>query len=151
MLMLRQPGDCSKLAPIVLGVCIQIVIVRITIWLFPVVAQSCLLVSFGTVLLVASRYGRWRDRRRTTEMLDAMPRHSFKVDQPDALYGGFQIKPGYTDCSICLSPYEDQVEIRMLPCGHHYHQDCIDQWVFLTPSCPLCKRDVFPADPAESV
>ncbi|CAD5196967.1 unnamed protein product [Musa acuminata subsp. malaccensis] len=33
------------------------------------------------------------------------------------------------ECCICLSPYDDGVELRELPCGHHFHRTCIDKWL----------------------
>ena len=45
-------------------------------------------------------------------------------------------------CSICLCEYEDQDAVRVLLCKHHFHVPCIDQWLSLNRSCPLCKRDV---------
>lgn len=43
-------------------------------------------------------------------------------------------------CAICLSPYEKNNKIRFLPCKHHFHSECIDQWLLKNKSCPFCKR-----------
>ncbi|EGZ19077.1 hypothetical protein PHYSODRAFT_492527, partial [Phytophthora sojae] len=42
-------------------------------------------------------------------------------------------------CSICLSedPATDQVS---LPCGHHFHEDCVIDWFSTRTTCPLCRR-----------
>lgn len=51
-----------------------------------------------------------------------------------------------TDCGadcFCLAKIEKDERIRRLPCGHVFHQDCIDQW--LSPAhntCPYCRRSV---------
>ncbi|RUS28951.1 hypothetical protein BC938DRAFT_481243 [Jimgerdemannia flammicorona] len=45
-------------------------------------------------------------------------------------------------CAICLSQYEDGEELRSLWCSHHFHKDCVDEWLRLNRKCPLCKRDV---------
>jgi hypothetical protein len=45
-----------------------------------------------------------------------------------------------SNCSICLVPYEVDISVRTLPCCHHYHQQCIDQWLLKRDSCPLCAR-----------
>jgi hypothetical protein len=26
-------------------------------------------------------------------------------------------------------------------CQHHYHKDCVHEWLGLNSKCPLCKRD----------
>jgi len=43
-------------------------------------------------------------------------------------------------CSICLLAYEQGIHVRQLPCCHHYHQTCIDEWLLKKDSCPLCNR-----------
>ncbi|KAJ2465012.1 hypothetical protein EV174_006724, partial [Coemansia sp. RSA 2320] len=44
-------------------------------------------------------------------------------------------------CAICLSDYEDGEILRLLPCSHHMHQSCVDEWLHINRSCPLCKRE----------
>ncbi|KAK4266771.1 hypothetical protein QN277_023648 [Acacia crassicarpa] len=46
------------------------------------------------------------------------------------------------ECCICLCAYEDGAELRELPCGHHFHADCIDKWLIINANCPLCKFNV---------
>lgn len=46
------------------------------------------------------------------------------------------------ECCICLSAYEDGVELRELPCGHHFHCACVDKWLYINSTCPLCKYDI---------
>ncbi|KAH7646864.1 ring finger [Cryptosporidium bovis] len=41
-------------------------------------------------------------------------------------------------CAICLSNIGDDDLIRSLPCSHIYHYNCIDEWVKVKSSCPLC-------------
>ncbi|KAK3232186.1 hypothetical protein Dsin_004067, partial [Dipteronia sinensis] len=45
-------------------------------------------------------------------------------------------------CSICLREFEDDEDIRVLPeCEHHYHVDCIDEWLCSQSSCPICRAN----------
>ncbi|XP_058104838.1 E3 ubiquitin-protein ligase At1g12760-like [Magnolia sinica] len=46
------------------------------------------------------------------------------------------------ECCICLSAYEDGVELRELPCTHHFHCACIDKWLYINATCPLCKYNI---------
>lgn len=46
------------------------------------------------------------------------------------------------ECCICLSTYDDGVELRELPCGHHFHCACVDKWLYINATCPLCKYNI---------
>ncbi|XP_057417801.1 E3 ubiquitin-protein ligase At1g12760-like [Lotus japonicus] len=46
------------------------------------------------------------------------------------------------ECCICLSAYDDGVELRQLPCGHHFHCACVDKWLCMNATCPLCKYNI---------
>jgi hypothetical protein len=46
------------------------------------------------------------------------------------------------ECCICLSTYDDGVELRELPCSHHFHCTCIDKWLRINATCPLCKYNI---------
>jgi len=46
-------------------------------------------------------------------------------------------------CSICLEEYEEGEMLRMLPCHHMFHTECIVPWLTERfPNCPLCKAHV---------
>ncbi|KAG4944134.1 hypothetical protein JHK85_048780 [Glycine max] len=45
-------------------------------------------------------------------------------------------------CCICLAKYENNDELRELPCSHLFHKDCVDKWLKINALCPLCKSDV---------
>lgn len=43
-------------------------------------------------------------------------------------------------CSICLNDYREPEVLRMLPeCRHVFHVQCIDAWLRLHASCPMCR------------
>ncbi|CAL9090079.1 unnamed protein product, partial [Musa textilis] len=49
-------------------------------------------------------------------------------------------------CSICLSDYKDADVLRELPeCGHLFHVKCVDPWLRLRPTCPLCRTSPLPS------
>ncbi|VVB07673.1 unnamed protein product [Arabis nemorensis] len=52
------------------------------------------------------------------------------------------LSPEDAECCICLCEYEDGVELRELPCNHHFHCTCIDKWLHINSRCPLCKFNI---------
>jgi len=43
-----------------------------------------------------------------------------------------------SQCPVCMEDFEQDTEVRVLPCGHSYHLDCIDPWLLnVSGSCPL--------------
>ncbi|CAO3695227.1 unnamed protein product [Umbelopsis ramanniana] len=57
-------------------------------------------------------------------------------------------------CPICLDQYEDgSSKIRVLPCSHYFHQECIDNWLLrenTTTNCPCCNFDLSTIPRAEN-
>ncbi|OIT35071.1 PREDICTED: RING-H2 finger protein ATL70-like [Nicotiana attenuata] len=48
-------------------------------------------------------------------------------------------------CSICLADYKKKDMLRLLPdCGHLFHLKCVDPWLMLNPSCPVCRTSPLP-------
>uniref|UniRef100_A0A3Q4MZ25 RING finger protein 215-like n=1 Tax=Neolamprologus brichardi TaxID=32507 RepID=A0A3Q4MZ25_NEOBR len=43
-------------------------------------------------------------------------------------------------CAVCLEPFNNNQCLRVLPCLHEYHRDCVDPWLLLQHTCPLCHR-----------
>ncbi|KAK2981674.1 hypothetical protein RJ640_010444 [Escallonia rubra] len=51
-----------------------------------------------------------------------------------------------TGCSICLGDYKATDTLRHLPdCGHLFHLKCIDSWLMLHPTCPICRSSPKPS------
>lgn len=52
-------------------------------------------------------------------------------------------KDGDCDCcAICIEAYKSSDCIRVLPCKHEFHKNCIDPWLIEHRTCPMCKLDV---------
>ncbi|KAK9279358.1 hypothetical protein L1049_013037 [Liquidambar formosana] len=55
--------------------------------------------------------------------------------------------PGPNDitCPICLSEYRTKETLRCIPeCKHCFHADCIDEWLRLNGTCPVCRMSPSP-------
>ncbi|KAK3006679.1 hypothetical protein RJ639_016947 [Escallonia herrerae] len=50
-------------------------------------------------------------------------------------------KPDDNTCPICLSEYRPKETLRSIPeCQHCFHADCIDEWLRLNATCPVCRN-----------
>ena len=54
-------------------------------------------------------------------------------------------------CCICLNNYEVSQPLRVLPCGHHFHKECVDEWLLVNSTCPTCRKSIFDAEAGEAV
>lgn len=57
-----------------------------------------------------------------------------------------------TDCSVCLSEFEDDESLRLLPkCSHAFHVPCIDTWLRSHKNCPLCRAPIIKNTTAQTM
>ncbi|KAL5113545.1 hypothetical protein ACEQ8H_008584 [Pleosporales sp. CAS-2024a] len=48
-------------------------------------------------------------------------------------------------CSICTEDFEKGQDLRVLPCDHKFHPECVDPWLLnVSGTCPLCRVDLRP-------
>ncbi|KAE8727540.1 RING-H2 finger protein ATL68 [Hibiscus syriacus] len=74
-------------------------------------------------------------------VINSYPKFQFGKDQPSAAGPG-EVN---TTCSICLSEYRDSETLRMMPeCRHYFHVPCVDAWLKLNGSCPVCRNSPLP-------
>ena len=45
---------------------------------------------------------------------------------------------GQDECVVCQEPLDDQGE-AVLPCGHCFHETCLNSWLDHDRTCPLCR------------
>lgn len=51
------------------------------------------------------------------------------------------------ECVVCLEDFKPGERGRTLPkCGHHFHLNCVDMWLYSHSTCPLCRASVQPDD-----
>ncbi|CAG8890990.1 unnamed protein product [Penicillium egyptiacum] len=62
-----------------------------------------------------------------------------KTEMPDA---------GNFSCPICTDDFIKGQDLRVLPCNHQFHMECIDPWLMnVSGTCPLCRIDLNPPQP----
>ncbi|XP_052776619.1 RING finger protein 11-like [Mya arenaria] len=59
---------------------------------------------------------------------------------PTGIYDGTSKKG--KECVICMGDFSVGEQLRILPCMHSYHKDCIDDWLMRSFICPSCMEPV---------
>ncbi|QCE12388.1 RING-H2 finger protein ATL70-like [Vigna unguiculata] len=67
--------------------------------------------------------------------------HTFPYSKTDSVVG--TTCDHDTTCAICIEDYEESEMLRMLPqCRHYFHRDCVDAWLKLNATCPVCRNSL---------
>ncbi|KAK7256694.1 hypothetical protein RIF29_30151 [Crotalaria pallida] len=128
------------------------------------VAAACLIgiaVCCCLPCILAILYAVADQEGATKEKIDQLPIYKFRMTKDLKKEGNMQesskgimtkcdtdpvaehvISLEYAECCICLSAYDDGAELRELPCNHHFHCTCIDKWLLINATCPLCKFNI---------
>ncbi|XP_056687007.1 NEP1-interacting protein 1 [Spinacia oleracea] len=61
--------------------------------------------------------------------------------QGTTMNDNLEIKGSCDSCPICLQDMAGEQSVRCLvQCQHQFHKLCIDKWLVLNNSCPICRR-----------
>ncbi|KAM0848030.1 hypothetical protein ACQ4PT_054642 [Festuca glaucescens] len=103
-------------------------------------------VSFSSFL--ARRLQR-RTRGLDAEVVEAFP--TMRYAEAKALRVGKKAALAALECAVCLSEFEDDERLRLLPkCSHAFHPDCIGEWLARHVTCPVCRCNLDPSKDAGS-
>lgn len=126
-----------------------------------ILASAFILVSYYTII---TKYCRRRRNGYTLDLADTARDHQMNGGLwQNAASGGLdeaaiksiaicKYKRGDglvegTDCSVCLSEFQEDESLRLLPkCSHAFHLPCIDTWLKSHSSCPLCRSNIASAN-----
>lgn len=53
--------------------------------------------------------------------------------------------PEFDHCAVCIEGYKSNDVIRILPCKHVFHKQCVDPWLNEHCTCPICKLNILKA------
>lgn len=55
------------------------------------------------------------------------------------------------ECPICLVEWTEEDIIKVPPCGHPFHEECLSRWLRTQRTCAMCRRDLtLPIEAANS-
>jgi len=91
--------------------------------------------------------GRQRNRGMNEQQVNSLKKEKYvkpkKEEKEGVLEDGQEMEEVEEDkCAICLIEFQEGLDVRKLPCDHIFHPQCIDSWLEITSTCPLCKRDL---------
>uniref|UniRef100_A0A8B9K8H9 Ring finger protein 215 n=1 Tax=Astyanax mexicanus TaxID=7994 RepID=A0A8B9K8H9_ASTMX len=107
--------------------------------LWNTVVLVALILSTGVIV-----HARWQyqDNQFNDDLQLLSSLKTRKYRQPKAWSDPTHGQPETESCAVCLEQYLNNQCLRVLPCLHEFHRDCVDPWLLLQQTCPLCKRSV---------
>jgi hypothetical protein len=131
-----QAKKCSEQTPSIYVICYILAIMNTILIGFPVV--FCLCSAPATIFV----YICCPNVLGIKKIRKASPRLIKKVTKSKKFDESLGIPKEDANCAICLSDYEKDEEIRFLRCNHHFHSECIMEWLVKNMSCPFCKQEI---------
>ncbi|XP_075056330.1 E3 ubiquitin-protein ligase RNF149 [Mixophyes fleayi] len=89
-------------------------------------------------LYTGAKYGNQGNRKETKKAIGQLQLHKVKRGEK-----GIDIEA--ENCAVCIENYKPKDVVRILPCKHIFHRQCIDPWLLEHRTCPMCKLDVIKA------
>ncbi|KAK4537432.1 hypothetical protein CDCA_CDCA12G3457 [Cyanidium caldarium] len=146
---ISESSTCAATAPYLFRLCVILVLIYFAFLMLPLLLVTliiCCLPLFIRFLVRYAERARRLERAADQDTVNRLP----VIRYDEGLLRGLDVDDDEHDrdddvpiCTICLSEYERADEIRKLPCGHHFHRQCVDQWLLsFDKSCPQCRTDV---------
>ena len=120
--------DCVQNSPYLYYLAVTMFTYSWVMALLPI-ALLVLLCCCAPCLILGIRYFS-ENRGATQQEIDGLPVK--KCDRIEAEYG----------CSICKEDYTLDIDLTVLPCKHEFHPACVNQWLAINKTCPLCRASI---------
>ncbi|XP_053311079.1 E3 ubiquitin-protein ligase RNF149 [Spea bombifrons] len=100
-------------------------------------------------LYTGAQFGNQANRKETKKAIGQLQLHRVKKVEK-----GIDIDA--ENCAVCIENYKPKDVVRILPCNHVFHRQCIEPWLLEHRTCPMCKLDFMKAlgfwvDPEETL
>lgn len=123
-----QSTTCSDTAPVLYRYSIAMCVFYVFLIVFPCICLLSICLCFPCIFLLLRHFG---PRQGASDAdINNLETISYKSDMED------------NACSICFSDYAENEQLRRLPCHHTFHTACVDHWLRMKTSCPLCRHDI---------
>lgn len=145
--LLSECKTCPHEAPGLFYLSLAIVAYNILLMLIPTLTILFFICGLPFLIILAHpllTFGGIRSSGASNAAISNVPLHKYSPDAEHDYGDGVKIAPIDAKCSICLSVYKMNEDIRILRCKHHFHKSCADDWFRLSGTCPLCIRPISP-------
>ncbi|KAI8802443.1 hypothetical protein BJ742DRAFT_833088 [Cladochytrium replicatum] len=85
--------------------------------------------DFDAILTRLMEQGSSGPQRASEEKISALPRVNVEAS----------MIAKQVDCTVCQEDFVPEEEVTRLPCEHYFHPPCIEQWLKINGSCPVCR------------
>jgi len=129
-------SHCRTADPVVWKLCFCLFIILAVIVCLPVILLClCLPLAWACTPCLHRILGVWLNKRRGAD-------ESVLAGLSSEVYADGRFPKDDSACAICAESYVAGQPIRVLPCPshmHHFHLECIDKWLRVNASCPICR------------
>jgi len=128
-------NTCPTTSPFLFRMCFSIVVMELILIGVMILffCCGCLMAGLRIFVYIPGDSSSFRSRGATESMIRRLKCKKYKEGM---------IPKEDSSCAICLSEYEGGEVIRFLPCEHHFHAGCVDQWLLRNKTCPFCKQEI---------
>lgn len=105
------------------------------------VFASCSILAYAhgkIISMAAARQAEEQSQRAPPGTLDKFQAYTYDPE----LFGADDQTKYAGECPICLQEWEEDDQIKVTPCGHAFHGDCIGHWLKNERTCAFCRQDV---------
>lgn len=102
--------------------------------------------SYEALLNLAERLGEVKSRGLSRSDIERLHCYRYEASSATVADGSEESSTAthldQTSCVVCLCDFEAKELVRSLPCLHEFHARCVDKWLKMNRTCPLCRADV---------
>lgn len=61
---------------------------------------------------------------------------------PKVIYNKSKFRNDDNKCVVCQYDFKNGENVTKLSCGHLFHSDCVDTWLYNNKVCPMCHKEI---------